>query len=152
MAMSNELRAEIETIMTEHQGTLFAKVLVGMSNGLSNEEMSAQADSARQPIRADGIAAVRRIVAMCLNDDLVTAPSEAEEQANFYRELLNHQPSPELAQHITTRLTMLAAIGPNVRFTPLGEGTLGNPGPGLVDKPEPPRCPKCGLHHTGECF
>ncbi len=152
MAMSNELRAEIETIMTEHQRTRFAKVLAGMASGLSDEEMSAQADAAREPIRAESIAAVRRIVAMSLNDDLVTAPSEAEEQANFYRELLNYRRSPELAQHITTRLTMLDAIGPNVRFTPLGYVRLGlNDEPG-VDKPESPRCPECGIYHAGECF
>jgi hypothetical protein len=100
MTMSNELRAEIETIMTEHQRTRLAKVLVGMSNGLSDDEMSAQADAAREPIRADSI----------------------------------------------------AAIGPNVRFTPLRDVRLGaNDGSG-ADKPEPPRCPDCGLHHAGECF
>jgi hypothetical protein len=49
------------------------------------------------------IAAVRRIVLLSLNDELVTAPSEAEEQANVYRELLNYSRSPELDQHITTR-------------------------------------------------
>jgi hypothetical protein len=62
------------------------------------------------------IAAVRRIVLLSLNDELVTAPSEAEEQANVYRELLNYSRSPELDQHITTRLTLLQAIGPNVRL------------------------------------
>ena len=46
---------------------------------------------------------VRRIVLLSLNDELVTAPSETEEQANVYRELLNYSRSPELDQHITTR-------------------------------------------------
>ena len=61
---------------------------------------------------------MRRIVLLSLSDQLVTAPSEAEEQANLFRELLNHRCSPGLLQHITTRLTQLQAVGPNVKMTP----------------------------------
>lgn len=64
---------------------------------------------------------MKRIVRLTLDDELVTAPSEAEEQANLYRELLNYPRSPGLQQHVTTRLTQLRALGTNVRFTPLGD-------------------------------
>ena len=80
--------------------------------------MAKEAVAAGEPIPADSIAAVRRIVLLSLSDQLVTAPSEAEEQANLFRELLNHRCSPGLLQHITTRLTQLQAVGPNVKMTP----------------------------------
>ena len=60
--MSPELMDEIETIMIDHQRTRFAKVLAGMKRGLTDEEMERQAHAAGEPIRADSIAAVRRIV------------------------------------------------------------------------------------------
>ena len=90
-----------------------------------DHEMAQEAKAAGESIRADSIAAVRRIVRLTLSDELVTAPSDAEEQANMYRGLLNYRCSPELLQHVTTRLTQLGALGPNVRFAPLGEGRLG---------------------------
>ena len=112
--------------------------------------MAEEAITAVEPIRADGIAAVRRIVRLALNDELVTAPSDAEEQANLYRELLNHRCSPGLLQHITTRLTQLRAVGPNVRMTPLGAGRLGAKDASRRETLEPP-CPECFLIHAGEC-
>lgn len=106
---------------------------------------------AEQSIRADGIAAVRRIVSLTLSDELVTAPSEAEEQANMYRELLNYPRSLELDQHITTRLTQLRALGPNVRLTPLGDVRLGANDTSRPEK-QKPACPDCHLIHPGECY
>ena len=151
MTQPHPFKAEIEQILTNHQRTRFAKVLAGMNAGLSDDEMAERANVERESIRADSIAAVRRIVHLCLNDQLVTAPSEAEEQANFYRELLNYKRTPELDQHIVTRLTMLQAIGPNVRMTPLGDVRLGgNPFP-PPEKPEP-SCPECNEIHRGDCF
>jgi hypothetical protein len=102
---SNPFRSEIEQILTDHPRTRFAKVLLGMNRGLIDADMAQEAHADGESIRADSIAAVRRIVLLSLNDELVTAPSEAEEQANVYRELLNYSRSPELNQHITTRLT-----------------------------------------------
>lgn len=144
-------KTEIEQILTNHQRTRFAKVLVGMNSGLSDEKMAEKAHAAGESIRADSIAAVRRIVLLCLNDQLVTAPSEAEEQANFYRELLNYKRTPELHQHIVTRLTMLQAIGPNVRMTPLGDVRLGANDSPRSERSEPP-CPECNEIHRGDCF
>jgi hypothetical protein len=122
---SNQLRPEIEKILADHPRTRFAKVLLGMNRGLTDADMAHEAHADGEPIRADSIAAVRRVVLMSLNDELVTAPSEAEERANVYRELLNYPRSPELDQHIVTRLTQLQAVGPNVRLTPLGDVRLG---------------------------
>jgi hypothetical protein len=75
----------------------------------------------------------------------------AEEQANVYRELLNYSRSPELNQHITTRLTLLQAIGPNVRLTPLGDVRLGANNAARPEKLEPP-CPECNEIPSGECL
>jgi hypothetical protein len=147
---SNPFRVEIEQILTDHPRTRFAKVLLGMKRGLTDDEMAKEAQAAGESIRADSIAPVRRIVRLTLGDELVTAPSEAEEQANLYRELLNYSRSPELRQHITTRLTQLRALGPNVRFTPLGEVRLGANHATRRDKPEQ-LCPDCFLIHNGEC-
>lgn len=151
MTDTNPIRAEIEQILAGHPRTRFAKVMLGMNRGLTDEEMAKEAQAAGESIRADSIAAVRRIVRLTLSDELVTAPSEAEEQANFYRELLNYRRSPELAQHITTRLTQLRALGPNVRFTPLGDVRLGANDASQREKLEPP-CPECNQIHRGECL
>lgn len=151
MSDQNPIQAEIEQILLAHPRTRFAKVLSGMKRGLSDEEMAQEAHAAGESIRADSLAAVRRIVRLTLSGELVTAPSEAEEQANVYRELLNYPRSPELSQHVTTRLTQLRAIGPNVRLTPLGDVRLG-----ANDQPSPeklePRCEKCFMVHNGECL
>jgi hypothetical protein len=125
---SRLFQSEIEDVLVDHSSTRFAKVLAGMKRGLTDVEMAQESIAASEPIRADSVASVRRIVRLTLNDELVTAPSEAEEQANLYRELLNHQCSPGLLEHITSRLTRLSAVGPNVRMTPLGAGRLGVPG------------------------
>lgn len=151
MSDPKTIRQEIEQILLDHPRTRFAKVLRGMKDGLDDHMMSQQAHAEGQPIRADSIAAVRRIVSLTLNDELVTAQSEAEEQSNVYRELLNYQPSPELEQHIVTRLTQLQAIGPGVRMTPLGESRLGaNDQPRAVR--QQPKCDECNIEHAGECY
>jgi hypothetical protein len=147
---SNPFRAEIELILAEHPRTRFAKVLLGMKRGLTDAEMAQEAQAAGESIRADSIAAVRRIVSLTLGDKLVTAPSEAEEQSNLYRELLNYPRSPELHQHVNSRLTRLRGLGPNVRMTPLGDVRLGANDASRPEKPEQP-CPNCNLVHNGEC-
>jgi hypothetical protein len=94
---SRLFQSEIEDVLVDHSSTRFAKVLAGMKRGLTDVEMAQESIAASEPIRADSVASVRRIVRLTLNDELVTAPSEAEEQANLYRELLNHQCSPGIA-------------------------------------------------------
>jgi len=144
-------RSEIEDVLIRYSSTRFAKVLKGMNRGLTDAEMAQEAVAAGEPIRADGIAAVRRIVRLTLSDELVTAPSDAEEQANVFRELLNHQCSPGLLQHIRTRLTQLKEVGPNVRMTPLGEGHLGA---NATSRQEDlgPLCHECNQFHRGDCW
>jgi hypothetical protein len=149
--VSTPHRAEIEDILLKRSGTRFAKVLKGMNARQSDAEMAQEAVAAGEPIRADSIAEVRRIVGLTLNDDLVSAPSDAEAQANVFRELLNHPCSQGLRQLINTRLAQLRAIGPGVRFTPLGVGSLGANGASRREKLEAP-CSKCFEIHRGECF
>ncbi len=151
MSGQNRFRVEIEQILSDHPRTRFAKVVLGIRRDLSDVEMAQEAAVAGQSIRADGIASVRRIVNLTLNDELVTAPSEAEEQANMYRELLNYPRSRELDQHIATRLAQLRALGPNVRLTPLGDVRLGANDASRPGRPEQ-KCPQCSLTHAGECF
>ena len=151
MNAQSPFQAEIEQILVDHPRTRFAKVLLGMRRGLTDAEMAQEAHAAGESIRADSIAAVRRIVRLTLSDELVTAPSEAEEQANLYRELLNYPRSPELRQHVTTRLTQLRALGPNVRLTPLGDVRLGANDQPRLQKPEQ-RCEECFTYHVGECL
>lgn len=148
---STPFRSEIEDILINRSSTRFAKVLLGTNRELTNAEMALEAAAAGEPIRADGIAAVRRIVNLTLRDELVRAPSDAEEQANVFRELLNHSCSPGLLQHIRTRLTQLQEVGPNVRMTPLGEGHLGA---NATSRQEDlgPLCEECNQFHRGECW
>ena len=81
-----------------------------MKRGLTDAEMSQEADAAGEPWSADSIAYVRRLVRLTLADELVPAPSDTEGQAGIYRELLNYQPSDELRQHIMARLTRLQQL------------------------------------------
>lgn len=151
MAAPTPFRAEIEDILANHSHTRVGKVAAGMKRGLTDNEMALEAVAAGEPIRAASIAAVRRIVRLTLCDELVTAPSDAEYQANAFRELLNHPCSPGLRQHITTRLTQLRALGPDVKMTPLGAGYLGANAASQPKKPEP-LCPECNQFHRSECF
>jgi hypothetical protein len=45
--------------------------------------------------------------------------------AALYRELLNYPMTPELRQHVTTRLTQLQQIDPSISLKPLGDIRLG---------------------------
>ena len=147
----NPFRTEIEQILLAHPRTRFAKVLSGMKRGLTDEQMSQEASATGESIRADSIASVRKLVRLTLSGELVNAPTWAEEQANLYRELLNYPRSPELHQHITTRLTQLRTLGPNVRMTPLGDVRLGAKDQPSPEKPEQ-LCEKCFTYHAGECL
>ena len=71
--------------------------------------MAAAAAAAGEPVNVDRISEVRRIVQLTLEDEL-SVLSEAEMQAGPYRDLLNYPRSPELHQHVITRLTKLRQL------------------------------------------
>lgn len=146
----DSIRAEIQQILIDHPRTRYAKVLLGMLRGLTDAEMAKEAAEAGEPISADSIAMVRRLVRLSLDDKLVPAPSDAEGQAGLYRELLNYRRSPELTQHIKTKLAKLRELDPKILLTPLGNVHLGANDPSKPEKPEKV-CPYCFLVHAGEC-
>lgn len=150
MSQQNPFRTEIEQILLSHPRTRAAKVLAGMKRNLTNAEMSQEASAAGQPCSADSIAYVRKTVHITLDDGLVSAPSDAEWQANLYRELLNYHCSPDLRQHIMARLTRLQQMDSNVKMTPLEDVYLGAKGVRRPEKSETP-CPDCWEVHAGEC-
>jgi hypothetical protein len=150
MSQQNPFRTEIEQILLSHPRTRAAKVLAGMKRNLTNAEMSQEASAAGQPCNAESIAYVRRMVRLTLADELVPAPSDAQEQAGLYRELLNYPHSSNLHQHIRTRLTQLQQMDPNVKRTPLEQGHLGANNVPRPEKQVPP-CRECNLVHAGEC-
>ncbi|MEZ0385223.1 hypothetical protein [Mycobacterium sp. pW045] len=146
------LMAEIEAILLANVGrTRFSLVLEGMRRGLSNEEMSAEADRDGIPCSAESIGMVRRTLTLTLADQLHPAPSDAENQSYLYREVLNYDHSPELHQLVMTRLHELQAIDPNVKLTPLGNVHLGAGNCRSAGK-LPELCTKCWTHHAGECL
>jgi hypothetical protein len=150
MTEMNPIRAEIERLLLAHPRTRYAKVLEGMTQNLTDAQMATAAVAAGEPVTVERITDVRRIVRQTLDDQLAT-PSEAEMQAGLYRELLNYPRSPELRQHVDTRLTQLQALDPTVKLTPLGDVRLG-----ANDAKRPVRsevtCPDCFQIHAGECF
>ncbi len=151
MYATTPLLAEFESILLANVGrTRFSLVLAGMHRGLTNEEMSAEADRDGIPCSAESIGMVRRTLTLTLSDQLHPAPSDAENQSYLYREVLNYNHSPELHKHVMTRLSQLQAIDSNVKLTPLGDVNLGG---GRHRRPErlPPLCTQCGTHHPGEC-
>ncbi len=147
---SDPIRAEIEQILIDHPRTRYAKVLRGMKRGLTDAEMAEEAANAGESINAESVAAVRRLVRLSLDDELVPAPSDAASQAGFYRELLNYRRTPELTQHINTKLANLRKLDPKILLTPLGHVHLGASDPSRLEKPEVV-CPDCFMVHAGEC-
>jgi hypothetical protein len=143
-------REEIEQILLKYPRTRYAKVLIDMKQNLIDTEIAAAAAAAGEPVQPDRITEVRRNVQLTLDDRLAT-PSEAEMQAGLYRELLNYPRSPELSQHIKTRLTKLQQLDPSVKLTPLGDVRLGASDVTPPQKPEP-RFDKCFMVHNGECL
>ena len=150
MTGTDHFRAEIEQILLAHPRTRYARVLEGMKQNLTDVQMAAAAVAAGEPVTVDRIVEVRRIVQQTLDDQLAT-PSEAEMQAGLYRELLNYRRSPELRQHVTTRLAQLRALDPSVKTTPLGDVRLGANDLRRPEKPEI-TCPDCYTVHNGECL
>lgn len=150
MTHSNPFRKEIEQILLAHPRTRYAKVLIGMKQNLTDAEIAAAAAVAGEPVKVERITEVRRNVQLTL-DDRLAVPSEAEMQAGLYRELLNYQRSPELRQHVNTRLSQLQRLDPSIALTPLGDVRLGANATSRSEKPEP-RCDKCFMVHNGECL
>lgn len=146
----SSIRAEIEQILVSHPRTRYAKVLRGMQLGLTDAEMAREALEAGQPINAESIAQVRKLVQLSVEDELVAASSDAAAQAGFYRELLNYRRSPELTQHINTKLAKLRELDPKILLTPLGHVHLGANDPSKPKKPGRV-CPDCFIVHAGEC-
>lgn len=65
--------------------------------------------------------------------------------------LRNYSMSPELRQHVVTRLTQLQQIDPSISLEPLGDIHLGANNRPKLRKPEQP-CEKCFEYHAGECL
>ena len=53
MTDANPFRAEIEQILVDYPRTRFAKVLLGMRRGLTDDEMAEEAQAAGESIRGD---------------------------------------------------------------------------------------------------
>lgn len=141
---------EITQILSDHPRTRYAKVLIGMSRGLTDAEMVAEAIEANEPINAESIGQVRRLVRLPLDDELVPARSDAAGQAGLYRELLNYRRSSELTQHINTKLAKLRELDPTILLTPLGHVQLGANNQARRERSETV-CPDCHLVHAGPC-
>lgn len=143
--------AEFESILLAHVGrTRFSITLDGMHRGLTDGEMSAEADRDGIPCSANSIAMVRRTLLLTLADELHPAPSDAENQSYLYREVLNYEHTSDLHRHIMTRLKQLQAVDRNVKLDPLGLTNLGRHDKRSEKLPE--HCTKCWTHHAGECI
>ena len=151
MSNENPFRLEIEQILLTRSHTRAAEVLRGMKRNLGNAEMSHEASAAGVPCNEDSIAYVCRLLRLTLADELVPAPSDAQEQAGLYRELLNYPHSPNMNQHIMTRLAQLQQVDPKVKLTPLGHRHLGANHTPRAEKQDPP-CQDCREIHAGECM
>ena len=86
----------------------------------------------------------RETVRMTLDGQLADRTTRAQSQAALYRELLDYPMTPELRQHVTTRLTQLQQIDPSISLKPLGDIRLGANKRPSSTTPEPP-CKKCNL-------
>ena len=151
MFATTPLMEEFESILLANVGrTRFSITLEGMHRGLTNEEMSAEADRDGIPCLPESIANVRRTLILTLSDQLHPAPSDAENQSYLYREVLNYGHSPELHGLVMTRLKQLQAIDKNVKLTPLGEVNLG--GHNKTAERLAALCTACNTHHAGECW
>lgn len=125
MSDQNPFRAEIEQILRTHTRTRYAKVFLGMTRGLSDDQMAKESVLAGEPVQPKRIAWIRETVRMTLDDELATGTTRAKNQAGLYQELRNCPMSQELRQHVTTQLTQLQQIDPSISSEPLGRVHLG---------------------------
>ena len=137
-------RTEIEQILRKNTRSHFAKRFLGMQTGLTDAEMAEEAARAGEGVRVERIAYVRETVRMSLDGQLADRTARAQSQAALYRELLNYPMTPELRQHVTTRVTQLRQIDPSISLKPLGDIRLGANKRPSSTTPEPP-CKKCNL-------
>ena len=96
-----------------------------MQKGLTDAEMAGEAVRAGEGVRVERIAYVRETVRMTLDGQLADRTTRAQSQAALYRELLDYPMTPELRQHVTTRLTLLQQIDPSISLKPLRDIRLG---------------------------
>jgi hypothetical protein len=71
------------------------------------------------------VGGARETVRMTLDGQLADRTTRAQSQAALYRELLDYPMTPELRQHVTTRLTQLQQIDPSISLKPLRDIRLG---------------------------
>jgi hypothetical protein len=139
-------RAEIEQILRTHRRSHFAQNFVLMERGLRVDDIAREMCVSR-----DRAADVSKAVRMTLTGEPVTMKKWASLQAAIYRELLNCQMSPELHQHVKTRLAELQQIDSTIKSEPLGHINLGANDRQKPEKPRDP-CPSCFQIHSGECL
>jgi hypothetical protein len=106
--------------------------------------MAEEAVRAGEGVRVERSPYVRETVGMTLDGQLADRTTRAQSQDTLYRELLNYPMTPELRQHVTTRLTQLQQIDPSISLRPLGDIRLGANKRPSSTTPEPP-CKKCNL-------
>jgi hypothetical protein len=151
MSATNPLRAEIDEILRRNPRTRYAKVLLGMERGLTDAQIAQDAVRAGESVDTKRIAWVRETVRMTLDGEVAVGAARAKNQAGLYRELLNYSMSPDLSQHIKTRLAQLQGIDPTITNEPLGDVHLGRNDKSSAREPEKP-CDKCFTVHKGECL
>jgi hypothetical protein len=148
--MQNPFRGEIQEVLRSNARTRYAKVLLGMERGLTDEQMAEEADRAGEPAQPATIRRAREAVRMTLDDELAADKDRAGSQGGLYRELLNYSLSPGLRQHVVTRIAQLQKINPRISAEPLNDVRLGannRTGQRQVET----TCEECFMVHAGEC-
>ena len=119
--MQNPFRGEIQEVLRSNARTRYAKVLLGMERGLTDEQMAEEADRAGEPAQPATIRRAREAVRMTLDDELAADKDRAGSQGGLYRELLNYSLSLGLRQHVVTRIAQLQKINPQISAEPLND-------------------------------
>lgn len=147
--LSPEMRAEItEILRSSGPGLGPGAVFRSLESGMTPERIAAGHNS--------DVAHIRQIIASLNNlfdaNSVPASKAAARGNAQVFRELLNHHPSPELHAYVEGRLTALMAVHPDFNTPPSRPRTTRR----TVSRPAPVSrentCPSCGLTHAGECF
>lgn len=145
--LTAELRPEIERILRNSSpGLTHGELFRYSEQGLGEEEIVAR--------HGTGLSNVRnfmRSLDHLFGGTIPDTKSAARKNSMVYKELLNHDLSPELLSHVKQQLRSLMLVNPKINMAPLRTRNYqysANPRPHVVTDS---MCPRCRLVHAGEC-
>jgi hypothetical protein len=146
-ALTPDLRSEIEQILrSSGPGLTHGEVFRYLEQDLNEEEIVGRHGTSLSNIRG-----FMRSLDHLLEGTMPETKSAARTNSMVYKELLNHDLSPELLNYVKHRLRLLMAINPEINMDPLRTRSHQYGSKQSHQPPQKAVCPSCHIVHAGEC-